>query len=199
MRSTITGPQRLQIDGKTMRKKASAILFLALILCAGCRNGPANGEETMALNLSSKSFAAGENIPKQFTCDGEDRSPELHWNEPPVGTKTFALIADDPDAPVGTWVHWVLFNLLPDTRSLPEALPKKDALAGGAAQGQNDFGKTGYGGPCPPPGKPHRYFFKLYALDSTVTLKSGTTKSDLERAMKGHILAQAELMGRYGR
>ena len=152
-----------------------------------------------SLKLSSNSFAPGETIPKPFTCDGEDRSPELHWSDPPAGTKSFALIADDPDAPVGTWVHWVLFNLSPQTRNLPEDLPKKDSLEGGATQGQNDFHRTGYGGPCPPPGKPHRYFFKLYALDSVVSVDSRATKSDLERVMKGHILGQGELMGRYGR
>lgn len=151
------------------------------------------------LKLSSNSFAPGETIPRPFTCDGQDRSPELNWNEPPAGTKSFALIADDPDAPVGTWVHWVLFNLPPKMRNLPEDLPKKDSLEGGATQGQNDFHRTGYGGPCPPPGKPHRYFFKLYALDSIVSLDSRATKSDLERVMKGHVLAQGELMGRYGR
>lgn len=182
-----------------MRHQLSAIVLLALVISVACGNGAEKGEKTMALTLSSKSFAAGGNIPKQFTCDAEDRSPELHWNDAPAGTKTFALVADDPDAPVGTWVHWVLFNLPPDTRSIPEGLPKKDVLSGGAAQGRNDFGKTGYGGPCPPPSKPHRYFFKLYALDSTLNLESGVTKSSLELAMKGHILAQAELMGRYGR
>lgn len=175
-------------------------ILVGLIFCtAACANGPAKGEKAMALNLSSTSFVAGENIPKQFTCDGEDRSPELHWNDPPAGTKSFALIADDPDAPVGTWVHWVLFNLPADARSLAEGVPKKDVLENGAVQGQNDFRRTGYGGPCPPPGKPHRYFFKLYALDATMNLKSKATKADLERAIKDHILAQGELMGRYGR
>jgi Raf kinase inhibitor-like YbhB/YbcL family protein len=180
--------------------KKSKGLLLSMILCAAaCANGPAKEEKTMALNLSSKSFASGENIPKQYTCDAEDRSPELHWAAPPAATKSFALIADDPDAPVGTWVHWVLFNLPADTRSLPESLPKTAAVESGAVQGQNDFGKTGYNGPCPPPGKPHRYFFKLYALDLTVNLKSNAKKPDLERAMKGHILAQGEYMGRYAR
>ena len=182
-----------------MRCNKSAVLLGTILCAAACGTGPAKGEKTMALSLSSKSLTAGENIPKQFTCDGEDRSPELHWTEPPAGTKSLALIADDPDAPVGTWVHWVLFNLPADTRSLPENVPKKDTLENGALQGKNDFGKIGYGGPCPPPGKPHLYFFKLYALDATVNLKSSATKADLERAMKGHILAQGELMARYGR
>jgi len=153
----------------------------------------------MKLELSSNSFSSGGAIPVQFTCDGEDRSPELHWSKPPAGTKSHALIADDPDAPVGTWVHWVLFNLPAGTQSLPEGVPKKAALENGALQGTNDFGNLGYGGPCPPPGKPHRYFFKLYALDSVLSLKSGAKKADVERLMKGHILAQGEYMGRYGR
>ena len=183
-----------------MRRKESASLLLGLIFCsAACGSGPAKGEKAMKLNLSSTSFGAGGNIPKQFTCDGEDRSPELHWTDPPAGTKSFALIADDPDAPVGTWVHWVLFNLPADMRNLPENAPKTDSLDHGAIQGQNDFKRTGYGGPCPPPGTPHRYFFKLYALDSSVNLRSNATKSDLERVMKGHILAQGEFMARYGR
>lgn len=183
-----------------MRRNEAVSLPLGIVFCiAACGSGPAKGEKEMALNLSSKSFAAGETIPRQFTCDGEDQSPELHWTAPPAGTKTFALIADDPDAPVGTWVHWVLFNLPANATSLPENVPRRDSLENGAVQGQNDFGRIGYGGPCPPPGKPHRYFFKLYALDSGVNLKSNATKSDLERAKKGHILAQGELMGRYGR
>lgn len=182
-----------------MLHKESAILFLGLTLCAAaCGSGPAKGEKAMALNISSTSFAAGEIIPKQFTCDGEDRSPELHWTDPPATTKSFALIADDPDAPVGTWVHWVLFNLPANARNLPENAPKRDSLENGALQGQNDFGRVGYGGPCPPPGKPHRYFFQLYALDSTLNLKSNATKADLERAMKSHVLAQGQLIGRYG-
>jgi len=156
-------------------------------------------EVPVTLELSSTSFAAGANIPKRFTCDGPDDSPELHWGEPPTGTKAFALIADDPDAPAGVWVHWVLFNLPPNTRALPEGVPKTETLASGALQGQNDFRRVGYGGPCPPPGKPHRYFFKLYALDATLALKAGATKANVETAMKGHVLAQAELMGRYGR
>ena len=154
---------------------------------------------TMSLQIISTAFSAGEAIPKKFTCDGPDVSPKLTWNEPPAKTKSFALIMDDPDAPVGTWVHWVLYDLPADTGELPEGVARQEQLASGARQGRNDFGKIGYGGPCPPPGKPHRYFFKLSALDTKLNLKSGATKADLERAMKGHILAQAELIGRYGR
>src|SRR5712691_12932499 len=153
----------------------------------------------MPLQISSTAFSAGETIPKKFTCDGPDVSPKLSWSDPPVNSQSFALIMDDPDAPAGTWVHWVLYDVPRDTKELPEAVPKQEQLPSGARQGRNDFGKIGYGGPCPPPGKPHRYFFKLYALDSKLNLKVGATKADVERAMKGHILAQAELIGKYGR
>jgi len=153
----------------------------------------------MALELKTTAFAPGGAIPKKFTCDGPDVSPALTWTEPPSGTQSFALVMDDPDAPVGTWVHWVLYDLPAGARELAENVPKSEELAGGARQGRNDFRKTGYGGPCPPPGPAHRYFFKLYALDSKLNLKAGATKADVEKAMKGHILAQAELMGRYGR
>jgi len=153
----------------------------------------------MAFELKSSGFSTGGDIPKKFTCDGPDLSPALSWNDPPAGTQSISLIMDDPDAPVGTWVHWVLYDLPDTARELPEGVAKKDTLASGARQGRNDFGRIGYGGPCPPPGKPHRYFLKLYALDAKTDLKSGATKAELEKAMKGHILAQAELMGRYKR
>jgi Raf kinase inhibitor-like YbhB/YbcL family protein len=153
----------------------------------------------MAVQISSPAFSAGESIPKKFTCDGPDVSPQLKWNDPPAKTQSFALIMDDPDAPVGTWVHWVLYDLPANTRELPEGVAKQEELSGGTRQGRNDFGRIGYGGPCPPPGKPHRYFFKLYALDTKLNLKAGASKADVERAMKGHILAQAELIGKYGR
>ena len=153
----------------------------------------------MAFTVQSADFANGTEIPKQFTCSGEDRSPALEWNDAPAGTKTFALIVDDPDAPVGTWVHWVIFNIPGSAHGLHGAVEKKDQIADGARQGQNDFKKTGYNGPCPPPGKPHRYFFKLYALGAELSLRAGATKHDLERAMEGHILGQAEWIGRYQR
>jgi hypothetical protein len=153
----------------------------------------------MALQLKSPDFSSGGAIPKQFTCDGADISPSLAWSDPPEATQSFALIADDPDAPAGTWVHWVLFDLPANARTLAQNVPKQEQLSDGSRQGRNSFGKIGYGGPCPPPGKPHRYFFKLYALDSKLNLKSGATKKDVERAMQGHILSQGEWMGRYGR
>ena len=155
--------------------------------------------ETVSFQMKSSAFSTGGAIPKKFTCDGLDDSPQLTWTDAPPGTQSFALIMDDPDAPVGTWVHWVLYDLPANARELAEGVTKQEQLSNGARQGRNDFGKTGYGGPCPPPGKAHRYFFKLYALDAKLDLKAGARKSDVERAMQGHILAQAEWMGRYGR
>lgn len=151
------------------------------------------------MHLTSTSFASGGNIPKKYTCDADDNSPALSWSGAPQGTKSFALIADDPDAPVGTWTHWLLYDLPATTTSLPENVSKVEEPPIGGRQGRNDFRKTGYGGPCPPPGKPHRYFFKLYALDQTMNLKAGASKKELEQVMRTHILAQAELVGKYGR
>jgi Raf kinase inhibitor-like YbhB/YbcL family protein len=150
------------------------------------------------MKFETSAFAPGQPIPQKFTCQGDDVSPALSWSGAPANTKSFALIADDPDAPVGTWVHWVFYNLPAQTHSLPEGVPKSDH-AQNAVQGTNDFKKMGYGGPCPPPGKPHRYFFKLYALDATLNLPPGATKADIEHAMQGHILAHAELIGTYQR
>lgn len=150
------------------------------------------------MDLKSTAFAAGGMIPSKHTCDGPDLSPPLNWSDVPPKTRSLALIVDDPDAPRGTWVHWVLWNLPAESRSLEEGVPKRDSLPNGAKQGTTDFRSLGYGGPCPPSGT-HRYFFKLYALDTTLTLPSSTTKRDLEQAMKGHILQQAELMGTYKR
>jgi hypothetical protein len=153
----------------------------------------------MAFEVHSIAFTAGGTIPKKYTCDGLDVSPPLSWTDLPTGTKSLALIMDDPDAPVGTWVHWVLYNLPPSTHELPEGTPTSETLASGARQGTNDFRKVGYGGPCPPPGPAHRYFFKLYALDTELNLAPKATKKQLEAALKRHILAQAELIGRCSR
>jgi Raf kinase inhibitor-like YbhB/YbcL family protein len=153
----------------------------------------------MTFVISSPSFSNGEKIPTKFTCDGTDASPTLTWTAPPPGTQGFTVIVDDPDAPVGTWTHWVLFDLPAHTTALPEGVTKADEVPSGGRQGRNDFRKIGYGGPCPPPGKPHRYFFKLYALDKMLNLKAGASKRDVEQAMQGHILAKAELMGTYQR
>jgi Raf kinase inhibitor-like YbhB/YbcL family protein len=186
-----------------MRWKTTFVL-MSFVLCAGCGSRQATDEEQlgnppMSIQLSSTAFLEGETIPKTHTCDGKDTSPPLRWNEPPQGTKSFVLICDDPDAPRGTWTHWVLFNVPGDARELTEAVPTSETLPSGATQGKNDFGKLGYGGPAPPSGKPHRYYFKLFALDKTLDLSPGTSKDQVIAAMKGHTLAEGQLMGRYQR
>ncbi len=184
----------------TSKLRSCLILTLpALALAQGHTVGPSKGGATMSLKLSSTAFEAGAAIPRKFTCDGPDVSPALAWSELPAGTQSLALIMDDPDAPVGTWVHWVLYDLPATTRELPENAPKQEELSSGARQGRNDFRRVGYGGPCPPPGPAHRYFFKLYALDAKLNLKPGAAKAEVEKAMQGHILAQGELIGRYKR
>ena len=157
------------------------------------------GGNPVAFAISSPSFSNGGDIAKKFTCDGADVSPQLTWSDPPAGTKSLALLADDPDAPVGNWNHWVLWNLPAEIRDLAENVTKTGQLPDGSRQGPNDFRKAGYNGPCPPLGKPHRYYFKIFALDAKLDLKGSAGKRELEAAMKGHILAQAEWMGRYGR
>ncbi len=152
----------------------------------------------MTFELTSTAFAAGQPIPRQYTCDGENVSPPLQWSDPPQGTQSLALNCDDPDAPAGTWVHWVLYNLPAKTRTLAEAIPATADLPDGSRHGKNGWGRLGYGGPCPPSGT-HRYFFKLYALDTVLGLASGADKNQLLQAMQGHILAQTELMGTYKR
>ncbi len=149
----------------------------------------------MAFQIYSPAFEHNGSIPEIFTCDGGDRSPTLQWKGVPAGTKSLALIMDDPDAPMGTWDHWVIFNLPPETYELLEGVSK---LPFGAQEGTNSWNKTGYGGPCPPD-KEHRYFFKLYALDSMLKLVNGVKKEELEKAMEGHTIAETELMGRYNR
>jgi Raf kinase inhibitor-like YbhB/YbcL family protein len=174
------------------------LLPLTLLLLSAIRTSPQTSAPD-TLQLKSPDFSPGATIPKQFTCSGADISPALSWNDPPPSTRSFALITDDPDAPAGNWVHWVLYNLPATLRALPHNFPKSELPNGGSHQGNNDFQKTGYDGPCPPPGKPHRYFFKLYALDSKLTLKPGASKKDVEAAMQGHILAQGQYMGRFSR
>lgn len=151
------------------------------------------------LTLTSTAFSNGAPIPRQYTADGRDVSPPLAWDHVPEGTQAFALICDDPDAPVGTWVHWVLYGWPGDAEGLPEAVPPDERLGNGAVQGTNDFGNIGYGGPAPPPGKPHRYYFRLYAIDAAPSLAPGATKRDVLRAIEGHVLGQTELMGTYSR
>lgn len=153
----------------------------------------------MSLELKINAFANGSEIPKRYTCSGADLSPALNWSGVSPAARSLALIVDDPDAPRGTWTHWILWNMPAHLTSLPEAAPAVESLESGARQGRNDFGRIGYGGPCPPPGKPHRYFFKLFALDVALDLQPGSGRKELERAMKGHILSQAEWMGTFRR
>ena len=153
----------------------------------------------MVLPVFSPVFQEGDRIPTKYTCQGQDISPPLVWREPPAGTQTFALILDDPDAAGGVFTHWILFNIPGNSRELPEALPTQAQLASGALQGKNHFGKIGYGSPYPPPGRTHRYQFTLYALDSLLDLKAGTSKKEVLDAMQGHVLAQGQLTGTYKR
>ncbi len=158
-----------------------------------------SGGHTMTFTLVSATLREGGMIPSVYTCDGKDLSPPLSWSGAPEGTKSFALICDDPDAPGGTWVHWVVFNVPSNVASLPEGVPTIRELPDGTRQGINDFHRIGYGGPCPPKGPPHRYFFRLYALDTTLPLSPGATKRQLISAMKGHVLGETTLIGKYGR
>jgi Raf kinase inhibitor-like YbhB/YbcL family protein len=173
---------------------------LALILpgFSGCHGSTVLGQGKPDLQLTGPSFANGE-IPRKFTCDGDDTSPHLEWVAPPAATQSFALTIVDHDAPVGSFVHWVLYDVPPETRALPEGVPTQDKLPDGSRQGRNDFDKIGYGGPCPPGGSSHRYTFSLYALDSKLNLAPRATRSQLEAAVKGHILARGQLVARYQR
>ena len=182
-----------------MRQTFICLATLAVLSIAGQSHNTKTGAKIMEIKLTSPSFEEGGTIPTKYTCDGADISPHLKWDSVPEGTKSIALIADDPDAPKGTWVHWVIFNLPPVARELPEHLTNGELLLNGAKQGMNDSHKIGYGGPCPPPGNAHRYYFKIYALDSIVSLKPNATKADLVRAMDGHILGHGQLMGKYAR
>ncbi len=182
------------------------LILVLLVLISGCIASEPD-EETLikedvnmdVISISSDVFENGGMLSSEYTCDSSDVSPELSWDTVPAGTQSISLIVDDPDAPGQTWVHWIIYNMPADSTGLPAAVPKNKTLDDGSLQGKNGFGKIGYNGPCPPPGKPHRYFFKVYALDTTLGLKSGATKSQLEAAMSGHILAQGEIVGKYGR
>jgi Raf kinase inhibitor-like YbhB/YbcL family protein len=183
------------------------ILMLAFLLlslsCAGRPQQvvqPANTpkQEKAEIKLTSAAFKEGEPIPRAYTCNGVNISPPLEWSGVPKTAKTIAIVSDDPDAPGGTWVHWVLYNLPADNIGLVENMPAKETLKAGGFQGKNDFGKTAYGGPCPPSGT-HRYVFKIYALDSELPLKAGATKAELLKAMDDHVVLQGQLMGTYRR
>lgn len=151
------------------------------------------------MELRIPAIPNGGTVPRAHTADGPDRSPALQWGEPPAGTTAFALIMDDPDAPMGTWIHWVLYDLPGTARSLAEDQPRTADLPGGAHQGKNSWGRLGWNGPSPPPGKPHRYFFRLYALSASLGLSAGATRAQVDAAMKGKVLAEGIWMGTYGR
>jgi Raf kinase inhibitor-like YbhB/YbcL family protein len=172
------------------------LVFLFMFMLAGCKNQTGNDSVGDAADMSiqvTSIFNDGEKIPQVYTCDGGNISPPLSWSGVPSNTASLALIMDDPDAPAGTWVHWVLYNLQPDLTGIEQG------KSGGGTQGINDFKRLGYGGPCPPKGTTHRYFIKVYALDTMLDLKSGATKAELESLMRGHIMAQGQLVGKYGR
>jgi Raf kinase inhibitor-like YbhB/YbcL family protein len=153
----------------------------------------------MAWQIHSTAFTAGGEIPPEYTCDGVDHSPPLAWEPPPSGTRSLALVVEDPDATKGTFVHWVLFNLPIERRSLDAGIPTDAELFQGAVQGKNDYGRIGYGGPCPPAGPAHRFSFRLYALDQPLHVSAGASRAEVDAAMQGHVVGETELMGRYGR
>jgi Raf kinase inhibitor-like YbhB/YbcL family protein len=173
------------------------IIPMIMILLGGCNRQdstfPPEGEIEMTIQLTSSAFKDGDMLPRMYTCDDKNVSPPLAWSGIPNGTVGLAIIMDDPDAPSGTFVHWVLYNLSPELTSLDQG------MTGKGLDGKNDFNRLGYGGPCPPRGSTHRYFIKLYALDILLDLKTGASKSQVESLMRGHILAQGQLMGKYGR
>jgi Raf kinase inhibitor-like YbhB/YbcL family protein len=185
-----------------MRRIFFILAALAFLFpCAGtedCAYATKAGGKNMTITITSSAFTNDGMIPKEHTCDGSNISPPLSWSGVPEGIKSLALICDDPDAPVGTWVHWVLFNIPPTANELPRNIPPDKTLDNGARHGTNDFRKYGYGGPCPPSGT-HRYYFKMYALDIEFAQNHGITKAELLKAMEGHILAEGHLMGTYKR
>jgi Raf kinase inhibitor-like YbhB/YbcL family protein len=170
---------------------AVALACLLLIPGSLCAADPKEGKPM--IKVSSSAFAEGQTIPRTFTCDADDINPPLTLSGVPAGAKSLVLIMDDPDAPRGTWTHWLVWNIDPATKEIRE-----HSVPAGAAQGRNDFGKTPYGGPCPPSGV-HRYFFKVYALNLALPLKEGASRKELEKAMHGHVIAEGQLMGKYSR
>lgn len=179
------------------------LYFLIILMITFACKGNSNKNQGDALmqdfKISSPAFNHKEFIPVKFTCDGPNVSPELLWSGAPAGTKSFALICDDPDAPVGTWVHWVIYNIPSDVNRLEEGIPREEKLENGITQGKNDFGYIGYGGPCPPKGNPHRYFFKLYALNMATQFEPGLTKDELLKKIEGHVIQKTEFYGKYQR
>jgi Raf kinase inhibitor-like YbhB/YbcL family protein len=179
-------------------KKICGLFLIGMILITIPVFGQEGEGVMQKIEVRSSAFGEGERIPSDFTCDGADMSPPIEWSGVPVRAQSLAVIVDDPDATSGNWTHWLVYDLPPDLTQLRAGISAKEKLPGEALQGRTDFGKTGYGGPCPPSGE-HRYFFKVYALDAMLRLKSGASKQELLRAMQGHILAEGVLMGRYDR
>jgi hypothetical protein len=179
------------------RKLFPALAAVCVLLTTGSVMQPPETHRQM--EISSSAFKNGQPIPSQYTCDGSNVSPPLAWNGAPANTESLVLIVDDPDAPAGVWTHWVVFDLPGDTSGLPEGAGKSEPLPGSARQTVNDFKNSGYGGPCPPGGKQHRYFFKIYALDLKLDLPAGASRKAVEAAMTKHILAQGQLMATYQR
>jgi Raf kinase inhibitor-like YbhB/YbcL family protein len=199
-------PDKRRVEGdRNMRKlwMPGVWLFASLIVLGACQGNRPEQQTpagtALSLQIRSTAFQAEATIPQHYTCDGKDASPPLTWSTPPVGTQNLVLILDDPDAPVGTWDHWVLFNIPYSTVSLPEGIPAEPVIDGIGVHGSNSWRRIGYGGPCPPQGAVHRYYFRLYALDTPLDLEAGASKKEVEEAMQSHILAEGQLMGRYGR
>jgi len=184
-------------------KIAIGLAGILAVLLTACQTAQPEGvvqEGTVAtLQVESSAFEEDQAIPRQYTCDGADLSPPVSWSASPEATQSFVLILDDPDAPAGTWDHWILFNIPATTRSLPEAVPADENVEGIGVHGSNSWRNLGYGGPCPPSGPAHSYSFRVYALDSILDLEAGARKRDVEQAMIGHVLATGQLIGRYGR
>ncbi|HLY42721.1 MAG TPA: YbhB/YbcL family Raf kinase inhibitor-like protein [Terracidiphilus sp.] len=185
---------------RTRQKRLGLTWIVVFIVAlAGCHSkGSVVTASESKMELTSSNLQSGQ-IPLAYTCDGANISPQLSWSDPPPGTESLALIVTDPDAPSGTFTHWILFNLPASSRSLSPGVPEKDQLADGSRQGENDFDRTGYGGPCPPHHSDHRYVFTLYALDTTLDLPVGASKKQVDKAIKNHVLARGELTAHYGR
>jgi Raf kinase inhibitor-like YbhB/YbcL family protein len=189
----------LQHRSYLLYRAALLILALAAPVITAPAVPQSKGRNQSMLQLTSTAFRPEENIPAKFTCDDRNISPELSWHGAPAGTKSFALVMHDPDAPIaGGYTHWLAYNIPPTAVDIPENAPNQDRLPGGGMQGKNDSGTYGYTGPCPPSGT-HRYYFRIYALDVELSPPAGFNKAGLEQAMQGHVLAQAELLGRYKR
>lgn len=193
------------MPGPPATTTAWAMTALAILIGA-CTSGPCSNRSTlvqeatkMTIQVTSTAFADGQPIPAEFTCDSQDQSPPLQWQGVPAGAQSIVLLVDDPDAPGGTFNHWVVYGLPAAATSLPKGVPRQERLEGGGAQGRNDFGRVGYGGPCPPRGPAHHYQFKVFALGEALSVPAGATKRQVERAMEGKVLDQGRVTGVYQR